>query len=461
VSLPPAVALGAFYEGVLRSALQQFFRRAWLEIQPGPSSVSDHPLTIDSITDPATLRILWGGTGYTLRMPGRGTFTPHQIRMARAIVDVIGARYRVLLNPGLAAERGELFRGPIEDRYVGAFFDERPYTEPTGENTIDRIASVIEMLRVAALSTYENRPISTGVLLLDAAHDPWHPDLSGRSGPAGSQMESLASIKSFYRLADGVRTVFLADVDGRLLDIIDIDRWSREVCPEAILDVPGAQAYQAHARATLEHRGVCVVLSPSREIKVFAEGAEVFAFHGAAWHLLDLKAKYEVWADAVGNPLLALRLFQTALDLADAREGALFAVLRDPADAVPRLIAPADRLDVCDRSEQRGAGAVSRREILDLLEGRTAIDLDPAVLFTLAALDGAIVVDEAGRLLAAGAILRHPPSEELELGVTIEGARTTAAMTASKFGPVLKVSEDGEITFYDRERVWYIYGGWG
>ena len=451
---PPALALSAFYHGVLESALRQFFRRAWLEIEPVSSARPDHPLRIEPIIDPSTLRISWAGATYTLRMPGRVTFTSHQIRMARAIVAVIAARYHATLNPELAAERGELFRGPIEDRYVGAFFDDRPYAAEQAGNVIDRIAAVIEMLRVAALSTYENRPISTGVLILGASYDPWHPDVPGSSGPFGSQMESLASIKSFYRLADGVHTLFLADVDGRLLDIIDVDRWSRELCPDAILDAPGAQAYQAHARATLEHRGVCVVLSPSREIKVFAQGAEMFAFHGAAWHLLDLKAKYEVWAEAVGNPLLALRLFQTALDLADAREGALFAVLRDPADAVPQLIAPADRLDVCDRSEPPGSGAVSRREIFNLLEGRTAIDLDPSVLFTLAALDGAIAVDEAGRLFAVGAILRHPPSEEF--GGVIEGARTTAAMTASKFGPVLKISEDGEITFYDRERIWDI-----
>ena len=124
-----------------------------------------------------------------------------------------------------------------------------------------------------------------------------------------------------------------------------------------------------------------MVLSPSREIKVFAEGAEVFAFHGAAWHLLDLKAKYEVWAEAVGNPLLALRLFQTALDLADAREGALFVVLRDPADAVPAWWRPGDRLDVCDRSEMH---QVRRRlaawNPASCSRGRTATDLDPSVL---------------------------------------------------------------------------------
>ena len=454
MSVPPAHALSAFYEGVLQSALRQFFRRATLEVESATPLLSEHPLAIDPIADPSVLCISWGGSVYTLRMPGRSTFTPHQIRMARAIVAVLGARYGAIRNPERAAERGELFRGPIEDRYVGAFFDERPYTADAGG--VDRIASIIEMLRVAALSSYENRPISTGVLLLGGEFDPCRPELAtGRDRPP-SHMDALASIKSFYRLADGVRTVFLADSEGRLLDIIDIDRWGRQLCPDKILDVPGATAYQAHARATLEQRGVCVVLSPSRDIKVFAEGTEVFSFHSAAWHLLDLKAKYEIWADAVGNAPLALRLFQIALDLADAREGALFAVLRDPQDAVPRLVAAADRLDVPVLPEAPASGAVSRREILHVLEGRTVTDLDPSVISTLASLDGAIVVDREGRLLAAGAILRHPPSEEPEEGGFIEGARTTAAMAAGRFGPVLKVSEDGEITFYDRERIWDI-----
>ena len=456
MSVPPPLALGTFYEGVLQSALRQFFRRATLEIEPGAAD-ADRPLTIEHTLEPSALSVSWGGTRYALRMPGHGgAFTPHQTRMARAIVAVIGARYRAILNPELAADRGELFRGPIEDRYVGAFFDERPYAVERTEPAVDRIAAIIEMLRGAALSTYENRPISTGVLLLGGDYDPCRPKISGGREHAPSYMQSLTSIKSFYRLADGVRTIFLSDADGRLLDIIDIDRWSRQLCPDVILDVPGSKAYQAHARATLEQRGVCVVLSPSREIKVFAEGAEMFSFHGAEWHLLDLKAKYELWARAVGNPELALRLFQTALDLADARDGALFVVLRDPEVAVPLLIAPGDRLDVREPPELPASAGPSRREILHLLQGRSATELDPSVLSTLASLDGAVAVDREGRLLAVGAILRHPPSEELEQGGIVEGARTTAAVAASRFGPVLKVSEDGVITFYDRERIWDI-----
>ena len=83
-------------------------------------------------------------------------------------------------------------------------------------------------------------------------------------------------------------------------------------------------------------------------------------------------------------------------------------------------------------------------------------DLDPNVLVALASLDGAIVMDQTGRLLAAGAILRHPSTPESEGTGVVEGARTTAALAASRFGPVLKVSEDGIITFFDGERVWDI-----
>jgi hypothetical protein len=82
-------------------------------------------------------------------------------------------------------------------------------------------------------------------------------------------------------------------------------------------------------------------------------------------------------------------------------------------------------------------------------------ELDPSVLAALATMDGATVTDADGSLLAVGAILRHPlTSEHAKSDGMAEGARTTAALAASRFGPVLKVSEDGLITFYDGGRVW-------
>ena len=72
--------------------------------------------------------------------------------------------------------------------------------------------------------------------------------------------------------------------------------------------------------STLGTRDTVIVLSPSHEIKVFAEGAHVFTFRNAGWHLLDIEAKYAQWVAAVGTSGIAERLFQAALDMADARQ---------------------------------------------------------------------------------------------------------------------------------------------
>jgi hypothetical protein len=200
---------------------------------------------------------------------------------------------------------------------------------------------------------------------------------------------------------------------------------------------------------------VCVVLSPSHEIKLFAEGVQVFSFRNARWHLLDLQAKYQLWARSVGTPALAERLFQAALDLADAREGALFVVLRDPSESLSLLVAPGDQLDA--PRMPGSTDAPTRAQLLHMLQGKTATQIDPAVLSGIARTDGATVLDPSGRLLAVGAILLHTEPVEPHSTLAVEGARTTAAMAAGRYGAVLKVSEDGLITFYDhQERIWDI-----
>ncbi len=446
MSLPPAFAASALYDNLLQGALRQFLGRATFETEPIPSMSSDGRLAIEPTQDPSALSIRWFGSRHMLRVPARRPFTAHEVRLARAIGSVLATRYRAIFDPKQMLERGDLFRGAIEDRYIGAFLDPNPV--PT-ENRSDLVATAIEVLRVAALSSYENKPISSGVLLLEGATDP----IRGHVTIGGNEYrysQALTGIKSFYRLCDGLRTLFVVGSTGAVLDIVEVGRYANA----AELAVPCSVAYRSHAVATVGSGNICIVLSPSHEIKVFAEGAQVFSFRNARWHLLDIQAKYDLWAEAVGNLELAERLFQTALDLADAREGALFVVVRDAAASLPELVAPGDQLDAM----RNVAGEVpSRAQLMHVLRGRTATGLDPAVLEGLARTDGATVMDCSGRLLAVGAILLHSEPPEPHSNLAVEGARTTAAMAAGRFGAVLKVSEDGLITFYDhQERIWEI-----
>ena len=455
MALPPVFAASALYDNLLQAALRQFFDRATFETEPIPSLSSDGRLAIEPTGDPSVLSVRWFGTRHVLHVPAARPFTDHEVRLARAIGAVLAARYRAIFDPKQMLERGDLFRGAIEDRYIAAFLDEGSYVRSGDQKRADLIAGVIEVLRVAALSSYENRAISSGVLLLEGDADPVHAPRT-TDMHAYRYTQALTGVKSFYRVCDGLETVFLVNADGLVLDIVALPRWSRDSGAEARLGVTCAGAYRAHALATSGNRNICVVLSPNHEIKVFADGVQMYTFSNARWHLLDLQAKYQLWAAAVGEPVLAARLLQTGLDLADARQGALFVVLRDPAASLPLLVAPGDQLDSPNAPPPSG-GVPSRTQLMYMLRGRTATTVDPAVLAGLARIDGATVMDSTGRMLAIGAILLHPEPLEPHSTLAVEGARTTAAMAAGRYGAVLKISEDGLITFYDRqERIWDI-----
>jgi hypothetical protein len=132
-------------------------------------------------------------------------------------------------------------------------------------------------------------------------------------------------------------------------------------------------------------------------------------------------------------------------------------VIDDPGRSIGRLISPndllTDEVPAGPPAELTPGDPLAKRALHYLGRGRSVVDLAPTVLEAFAGLDGAIATDRSGRLLAFGAILRHDASASL--GAIAEGARTTAAIIASRHGAVLKISEDGVVSCYlDGARVW-------
>ena len=76
--------------------------------------------------------------------------------------------------------------------------------------------------------------------------------------------------------------------------------------------------------------------------------------------------------------------------------------------------------------------------------GRVPTSADQRTAFESHA--GAIVLNNAGDILAYGAVLRPRKTGKIR---TAEGSRTKAAIGASHYGLGVKVSSDGDITFYE------------
>jgi len=456
----PVSKVVGLYQMFLRRSLEHFFPDATLEVVDDRSFIglgwdggtSEPSYRVEDDPDGLGVVITWFRTRY-LFQPGSPTpFLSSERSLIATTLRALDLRFRGLFDPE-AAHRIDRFHYVLEDLVVTDYLDPiEPY----------RMPAVLEALRVAALSTYENRRVSSGALLLGTNHDPAAPD---RVNPEGAPRFNtrLNAIKGFHRLCDGVRTVFLVDRQGELSRAVDVHRWAEQTQGPGPLNHPCPRAYVSHAKATRTGGHVCIVLTPAQEIKVFAGGALVFAFSDARWRLLDVPKKFAAWCDAVSpsgrHAPLARRIFQAAMNLSEDRKGALFVVLRDPAAMVPHLIAPADRIDdevAADdpQDPENLSPRLAKRSLHHLVRGQTLLDLDPAVLEALAGLDGAVVTDLDGRLLTFGAILRIAP-EALKVARAIEGARTLAALATSYHGPVLKVSEDGFLTMYlGGRRVW-------
>jgi DNA integrity scanning protein DisA with diadenylate cyclase activity len=454
----PVSKMVGLYQMFLRRSLEHFFPDALLEVIGDRSFIDwdqgSYAQRFRIEDDPDGLGVIleWFRTRYLFQPVSPSPFLSSERRLIETALRALEMRFRGLFDPEIA-HRLDRFHYLLEDLVVTDFLDaEEPY----------RIPAALEALRVAALSTYENRRVSTGALLLGTDHDPAAP---GRVNPEGAPRFNtrLTAIKGFHRLCDGVRTLFLVDRQGEMSRAVDIHHWAEVTQGTEPLAHPCPRDYWSHAKATRSGGHVCVVLTPSQEIKVFARGVLAFAFSDARWRLLDIPTKFAVWCEAVSSSCrqgdLARRIFQAALNLSEDRKGALFVVLRDPAASIEHLIAPADRIDSEVASDdpqdpENLSPRLAKRSLHHVVRGQDLLDLDPTVLEAIAGLDGAVVTDLDARLLTFGAILRIGP-ETQKVARAVEGARTLAALAASYHGPVLKVSEDGFLTMYlGGRRVW-------
>lgn len=458
-----AVALGSMskaiglYQTLLRRAIEHFLPDAILE--PGgdrsfihfeePKDGSNYRCAQDP--EGFGLEIEWFRTPYLLIPGSPSPFLPTEQHLIHSILRVLDDRFRTIFDLAVT-DLSELFHYTNEDLIV---------TEYLAPPSRSRLPAALEALRAAAMTTYENQRVTSGAILLGSATDPSMP---GRINTGGAPRYNirLAAIKGFQRLCDGIRTLYLVDIAGDIIRVIDVHTWANQVVGDEDLPAPCPRYYHSHARATIDEGHIAVLLTPSHEIKVFQNGVLTFAYSDARWRLLDIPTKFRAWRDAVGptNPAdLASILFQAALNLAEDRKGAIFVVLREPEQSAYRLIAPADRIveEVAadDPSDPDNLSPkLAKRSLHHVVRGQSLADLDLSVIESLGGIDGAVVTDREAKLWTFGAILRVDP-ETFKTARAVEGARTLAAVAASLDGPVLKVSEDGYINmFFGGRKVW-------
>ena len=290
------------------------------------------------------------------------------------------------------------------------------------------VLPVMRFIRSLGQESYENQKLTYG-LIFSNAYEGDEPLAKGFSN------------KRLKRLTDGFSTALIVDGVGNLSGYTALSTPLNE--GQLLTRRPWWSAGLAVASKKLD--GVGVALLRNGDIIVLKQGKLLFAHRAGLWqiwnHTAIVASLRAAWngRGARGQVNRVLHyLYHIALDLSFRRSGGLLIVLEKAASLKHLLVSMTDSVN----GPTRG---VTERSLDKLLGNYRVQSLDRRIATDIASLDGGVVVDRQGNVLAYGAMTRAA-------GGAKQGARTRAAVRASAHGIVIKVSSDGQISFFSKGR---------
>ena len=191
-------------------------------------------------------------------------------------------------------------------------------------------------------------------------------------------------------------------------------------------------------------------------------------YRDGRWSFVDIETKRSLMHNREPSLIGPNQImWEVAMQLHETAQGGLLLIVEDPQQLIKKDLCVASALNLpgptrIENEERRlgkeGIARLTKPVVRDLMlrpkdllleqfRNRCVSDIGVDILTALAAVDGALIVDRTGKLITFGTILRVPGGRAAKED---EGARTTAARFASKFGLAIAVSADGPVSVYYR-----------
>lgn len=372
-------------------------------LEPGvvPSTNQE---ALASYADPSHLRVKpERAAGYRLVLTRSQPFTARERTLAGQFIHELAA----VVALSAADYQPDLIRA-IPRRVVAKHLDGGP-----------ALLEILERLETWSSETYEGQRIvaSVGVDVVPAG-----------SGLALSDLwdEPFGPV-----LTNGFDTMLVAGSDSEIKSLLKLDTGNESrTAPDRMSEIA---CWSSGNR-------IAVVLNQRGEILVFQGESLRFVRRGGDWHHYVHETNIRRMSPPV-NRELREAIYESCLDVSFARSGGCIGVVNESnRERVGDLVSEDDLLSRLSIYKTR---LLSR-----VIGGRAFQTLDRRARAELLSLDGAMVLDRYGAILAAGAIIDVPP------GSVGGGGRTAAAQQLSTIGLGVKVSQDGTIAgFRDGVRV--------
>lgn len=341
-------------------------------------------------------------------------FTPVEELMIRNIIDAIN-KFNAMLSYN---ELYRVLRSVQLDTLLEAIYreEEGKYVSVLNQQARGLLINHITRMDEWATQTYENRNFAFTLGL-----DP----KAGESSDI--HIYDLYDDAMLKVLSSGRYTILVCNQAGEVLRFEKLDQTPRGTSP---------LLYSGIAQWSKDK--VAVSLTLLGEILIFHDRTFLYLRRAGKWYPASRSPLARKMAETAGyNPQMKKALIDTCYDVSFLRCGACIGVVESDCP----LIYDSDRYETA--STPRAAF------FRQTLGKRKFQEIPREIRQELAGIDGAIVIDKAGNIMAIGAILRINTTR---VSNRAAGGRSVAARQLAEYGIGIKISVDGSIEAWKKNR---------
>jgi hypothetical protein len=285
----------------------------------------------------------------------------------------------------------------------------------------DILPTILSLFHKWSSETYEGQRISVAIGI-DPKPEP--------SRISNLHLKEIVNDDFTKVLSNGLDTLLVLSPSGHVVEHLAVEQIASSVRSADEWKAP--HRYQAMASWSKGDR-VALTLNRHGEILIFSKSQLRFAYRRGRWsHFAHDAMIARMTTDTLTKGLMR-SVYATCLDVSFGRSGGCFAVAKSKnKQKASDYIAPSDLI---------ASATTKKTRLLSHSVGRPFDQLPREIRAEIAGLDGAVVMDENGVVVAAGAIVRVP-------GGSTGGGRRAAAVALSRLGLSIKVSSDGGITAF-------------
>lgn len=454
-----------FFKPELVRVLPQFLLEPWLVMRQGVNM----PKTVFSAIEKSVSAFL-GGAKITLTELATGQLAPEpegkQEIVAQLKFDEITYLFRAhrkepnftitekaFVNELLTAFEG-LFAGFSAKGYNAHFrtalltsltdIAVARYLRGDRKGVFWPIQGLIQLLKSLSYQRYEGSPATTGFLVYRNQLDDFLKSIKKTRydwldlGNDRRQIsDDFFQNPLSYRFIDGYRALFVCDIRMNVKGVI---RTSAPGPSDNIEQLSNRETVALLSKAG--SRAFAVYVNKASEVEIVLDTDQLLLWRKGYWSIYDPDIMREFLGGKLEKRSIDY-LVWTIYALSKARHGTVVLVAEDKTD-----------LEALRKGAVGGRDPLSRALISHVRGTKIGTLKRSGELNRILSSDGMTVINRKGELLDTGVIIDTSQVSDLVTG----GGRTTAAIAASHFGRIVKVSEDGPVELFHNGRRIYRFG---